>query len=45
MREESNTGSDKSEMSRLVSLFFSSARWQTSLKEVACSSLNMAVVK
>lgn len=37
-------GSDKNEMSRLVSLFLSSVRWQTSSKEVVCSLLNMAVV-
>lgn len=44
VREESNIERDKSEMSRSISLFLGSVRWQTSSREVACSSLNVAVV-
>lgn len=44
VREESNIRSDKSEMSRSVSLFLRFVRWQTSSKEVVCSLLNKAVV-
>lgn len=45
VRERNQTAeTDKNGMSQTISLFLCSVRWQTSSREVACSSSNVAVV-